>query len=414
MKITCKKLLIVGECAIATRLAKVLSKNKELEKIYVTSCTSKKSDDKIEYLDIREDDVTELLSFAITNSIDLTIPCSIKTIKSDIVSFFQSNEQNIYGPSKNAGKIVWDNVYAKKFLYKIHAQTSQFSVFDKIQYAIDYLKNAKYPVLIRTQEYNGVEDRLVASTIDLARDFLEKLFSNNETNILVEEFTQGHNFTLYFVTDGYTAIPITTVANYKFMADGDSGIYTNGVGCYSPDYKISQNTIGQLHKIVLNTLNSLRNRNNEYVGILGVNCTLKDEKNFVVNEFYNFFQQHDVTAILNTFEDDFLNIAFDCINGLFSDEYEGIKTNDLCSVSCVVNSKKASENLFVEDILDVDIFGLKLVEDTYLTTVGKQFAITKTSSTLNSAKTRLYNELDDINCKYLQYRKDIGKTIEDY
>ena len=252
-----KNILIIGHGAAASALAKKLRQNTEIGEIYIAYGNGVVSKD-FKNIDIREDDLTGLLKFALENEIDLTIPISEKSLRADIVSFFQSNGQNIFGPSKEACNIALNNGAGKKFLYKIHAQTSKFGIFDKIQQAEDFLKSANFPVTIKCREYSDItKDRLVCPTISLACEYLSTLFSKNETDILIEEFTYGRNFTIYFITDGYSAIPFASVANYKFTQDGDGGILTNGIGCFTPDYRISEVVIQRVENVVRNTLVSL-------------------------------------------------------------------------------------------------------------------------------------------------------------
>ena len=408
-----KNILIVGNSATSTAFAKKLRENESVGKIFIapTPCVE---NDNFKSADIREDDLTGLLKFALENEIDLTIPTSEKALKADIVSFFQENGQNIFGPTKDASKIAYNKTYGKKFLYKIHAITSKFGTFDKLQVAEDWIKNAKFPLLIRTAEANVHGDRLVCPTISLASEFLNTLFTKGENEVLTEEFTIGHNFTVYYVTDCYSAVPITTVANYKFAQDGNGGLWTKGIGCFAPDYKISETVLNRLQNIVNNTLSSLEKRGMQYLGILGLDCTLVDDDKFVVNEFKPFFQDFDIDAVLNLVSDDLIKIMFKCIEGLFADEYETIKTNDYSSVSVVVSARQLNKKIEGLDKLDTPenlsfINVKKLANGDYLTTTGANFVLTKTASTLNRARTNLYEDLAEINFDGIRYRNDICK-----
>ena len=408
-----KNILIVGNSATSTAFAKKLRENESVGKIFIapTPCVE---NDNFKSAHIREEDLTGLLKFALENEIDLTIPTSEKALKADIVSFFQENGQNIFGPTKDASKIAYNKTYGKKFLYKIHAITSKFGTFDKLQVAEDWIKNAKFPLLIRTAEANVHGDRLVCPTISLASEFLNTLFTKGENEALTEEFTIGHNFTVYYVTDCYSAVPITTVANYKFAQDGNGGLWTNGIGCFAPDYKISETVLNRLQNIVNNTLSSLEKRGMQYLGILGLDCTLVDDDKFVVNEFKPFFQDFDIDAVLNLVSDDLIKIMFKCIEGLFADEYETIKTNDFSSVSVVVSARQLNKKIEGLDKLDTPenlsfINVKKLANGDYLTTTGANFVLTKTASTLNRARTNLYEDLAEINFDGIRYRNDICK-----
>ena len=131
-----KKILIVGSDAVSSSLAKKLGQLDEVEEIFVAPSNGIESDI-YKNADIREDDLTGLLKFVLDNDIDLTIPVSDKSLKADIVSFFQDNGQHIFGPSAESCKIALNKSYGKRFLYKIHAQTAKFGVFDKAQTAMD-------------------------------------------------------------------------------------------------------------------------------------------------------------------------------------------------------------------------------------------------------------------------------------
>jgi phosphoribosylamine-glycine ligase len=407
-----KKILIIGCGASAFALAKKLS---SVSEIYITS---QKSFEEIGYnfVDIREDDINGLLKFALENSIDLTIPVSEKSLSSDIVSFFQSNGQNIFGPTKDACNFALNKGVGKKFLYKIHAQTSKFGVFDKQQAAQDWISKAKLPVTIKTGEYNRLDDRLVAPTVSLAEQFLANLFIKNETDIMIEEYTYGTDFTVYYVTDGYSAVKLSPVRNYKFTNDDNCGILTNGMGAFAPDYRISQTVLQRVDNVVRNSLASLEKNNTPYMGIIGVDCTLTGEDKFYVNEFKPFLQDFDASVVLNLIEEDIYKLFMACVDGIFSDEYEVIEQNDRSAISAVVTSRlfnktiKGLEN--IEDISNIDFIRLKKTpHGEYLTQKGEEFVITRSASTLSRAKKYLYEDLAEISFDGMKYRKDIGKDF---
>lgn len=414
-----KNILLIGQGAVVSALAKKLKSYDEVGEIYAAPGNCIESDS-FKNIDIREDDLTGLLKFALENDIDLTIPVTDKAIKADVVSFFQSNGQNIFGSSAEAAYFTLNKIAGKRFLYKIHAQTSKFGVFDKLQQAEDYLKTANFPVTIKCSEVSKLsEDRLVCPTVSLAREFLSVLLSKNETDILIEEFTHGKNFTVYFITDGYSALPMTSVANYNFMEDGDGGILTSGVGCYAPDYKISDVVISRVENVVRNALVSVEKKGEPYVGILGVECVLTGEDKFYVTEFKPFLQDHDASVVLNLCSDNLVEIFMSCINGFFSDEYSSIEMNDCCSISSVVSARQLNKKIsglnLVEDINNIDFINInKANNEIYLTVRGANFVLTRTAGTLSRAKKYLYEDLSQISFEGIKYRKDIGGNEVNY
>ena len=388
-----KNILLIGKGAVISALAKKLHSIPNVEKIFAAPGNGV-TNDVYENIDIREDDLTGLLKFALDNNIDLTIPTSNEAFKSDIVSFFQSNGQNIFAPNKNICNTILNKIQVRKFLYKNNAKSPKFGIFNKIQTALDYLKTSSFPVLIKSQTATGLNnDKMICPTMKYASDYIETLFNNGEEDLIIEDYIYGTNFTVYYFTDGYSALPITAVANLKFATGDLEGDFTDGVGSYAPDYRISNKTLKKLKPLVDNILVNFEQKGNPYMGILGIECILTGDDEFLAEDLKPFFQNHDCRTVLNILEDDIIEIIYSCINGAFSDEYEIIKTNNLHSITAIVSAQlenRLINNLDIcEDIDNIDFIGIKQDGVNIYTHQGNCFAITRTSKTLTRAKQRL-------------------------
>ena len=334
-----KNILLIGKGAVISALAKKLHSIPNVEKIFAAPGNGV-TNDVYENIDIREDDLTGLLKFALDNNIDLTIPTSNEAFKSDIVSFFQSNGQNIFAPNKNICNTILNKIQVRKFLYKNNAKSPKFGIFNKFQTALDYLKTSSFPVLIKSQTATGLNnDKMICPTMKYASDYIETLFNNGEEDLIIEDYIYGTNFTVYYFTDGYSALPITAVANLKFATGDLEGDFTDGVGSYAPDYRISNKTLKKLKPLVDNILVNFEQKGNPYMGILGIECILTGDDEFLAEDLKPFFQNHDCRTVLNILEDDIIEIIYSCINGAFSDEYEIIKTNNLHSITAIVSAQ---------------------------------------------------------------------------
>lgn len=98
------KILIVGNGAAASALARKFTQYDYVEKVYIAGGYFPNA----ETIDIREDDLTGLLMFVLENQIDLTVPISEKVLGADVVSFFQSNGQNIFKLDKRQLRIYFE------------------------------------------------------------------------------------------------------------------------------------------------------------------------------------------------------------------------------------------------------------------------------------------------------------------
>lgn len=412
-----KKVLIVGASAKEYALAKKLKSYENISEVIVAPGNQAMKDFCL-CVDIREDKPQELLEFVLENAVDLTIATSEKAIKSDIASLFQANSQLIFAPSAQSAAFATSKSFGKKFLYKLHIPTPRFGVFEKEPIAQDYLKTSNMPVVIRMDENLEGRDRLVCSTLPLAKTFVSDLFQKDEKKVLIEDYVYGHEFTFYVLTDGYTAVPLTSVANYKFMEEGGGGLLTSGVGSFAPDYKISRETENYImENIIGRVISSLQYKETPYLGILGVDCVLKDDGSISALEFRTFLSDHDCMAVLNLIEDNIYTLFEACAVGSFGDDYEAINLSDNASVSCVIYSKNEGKIISGIDLIDNqdDICHFNTRKNKYLeyeTPCGKTLVLTKTSKTLSRARLNLYEDIELIQFEGKKYRSDICPAVK--
>lgn len=410
-----KKVLIVGNSAKEYALVKKF-KNYDCD-IFVLSGNSAISE-LAECVDIREENVQEILEYVLENAIDLTIVTSEVAIKNNIAELFQANNQLIFCPTAQSAQFTLSRSAGKRFLYKLRIPTPRFGIFDKLPLAIDYLKNAPMPQVIRADENSNSADRLVCTTFATSKTFVEDLFNKDENKVVLEDYVYGHEFTIYVVTDGYSALHLATVANYKFAEDGDGGILTSGVGAYTPDYKISsdiENSVMQ--NVVERVLASLQRKETPYLGVLGIDCVLTSDGSFVTLDFKPFLSDHDAEAVLNLVDENLLTLFEACAVGSFADDYEKIDVSDNSSVSCVISSRKKGEIIKGLELVESDITHFATTKNKYFeyeTVEGKTLVLTKTAKTLSRARKHLYEDVELISFSGKKCRNDICEKVEKF
>lgn len=410
-----KKVLIVGNSAKDYALVKKF-KNYDCEVVVLPGNTA--ISELVECVDIREENTQEILEYVLENAIDLTIVTSEKAIKSNIAELFQANSQLIFCPTAQSAQFALSRSAGKRFLYKQRIATPRFGIFDKLPLAIDYLKTAPMPQVIRADENSNLADRLVCSTFATSKTFVEDLFNKGEDKIVLEDYIYGHEFTFYIVTDGYSALHLATVANYKFAEDGDGGILTSGVGAFTPDYKVSsivENSVMQ--NVVTRVLESLQRKETPYLGILGVDCVLNNDGSFVTLDFKPFLSDHDADAVLNLVDENLLTLFEACAVGSFADDYEKIDVSENSSVSCVISSRKKGEIIKGIELVESDITHFATTKNKYLeyeTIEGKTLVLTKTAKTLSRARKHLYEDVELISFSGKKCRKDICEAVEKF
>ena len=410
---TGKKVFIIGSSATEYTLAKKISELEEIETVFVAPgndamkefCT---------VVDIRENNVQELLEFALENAIDLTIASSELAIKNDIASIFQQNNQMIFAPTKASANICLSKSSGKKFMYKTRIPCPKFGIFDKPSLAIDYVKTSNMPVVVKTDEYQekGV---LVCNAFSIAKACIEELFDSGETKVIVENYVLGHEFSFYVITDGYHALPLGSVATYKQELEGNGGHITQGMGAITPDYKVSRQIEQRiLQQIIYPTINTLVRQQTPYIGILGVDLIMTAEEQLFAIEFNSFLREPDSQGILALLNENLYHLFQACVIGSFADDYAQLDISDKYAASCVLLSKKKESIISGLDDLDesTQVAHFSTKKNAYLeyeTASERALTITRTARVLSKALDDLNEEVSVINFEGMKFRRDIGK-----
>ena len=408
-----KKILIIGNGAKEYALAKKLSERHE---IYITPA----SDTLKEFaqtLDIREDNVAELLEFVMENGIDMTIPISVAALKSNIVEVFNNNNQKIFAPDNNASRIIFDKALAKKVLYKLRIPTPKFGIFEKQNMVLDYIKNQKIPFVMKTDAQNSAA---VFTSAYNAKTLVDATFIEKSSRILIEDYVYGTPFSFYTITDGYKALPIGSSIAYKHALEGDGGQLTSGMGACSPNYKLTlEHEYFLMDNVIYPTLDYLGIEGNPYLGILGVNGILTQDGKIFVLGWQSFMQDCDAPSVLKVLDEDLYRLFDSCIVGSFSDENGNIQIAEKFASTVVLTcrNKQNNENIIQGlDLLDEETiltFYPDVTKNRYLefeAHTGAVLSITSAAPTASSAVKKMYEEADSITFDSISYRKDICKA----
>ena len=407
-----KKVLIIGSSAKEYALAKHFYEDENITEIFVAPGNSA-VDKFAKRVDIRENDTQALLEFAIKNDIDLTVVSSTEAIASDIATDFRENSQMIFAPDKKSSSFIVSRAAGKKYAYKLHLPVTKFGIFEKAQLAVDYVKSENMPLLVASDYDTETSVKAVCTTVKSAVTTVNDVFFRDEDKVVIEQYVYGHPFTFYVITDGYQALPLAIVGDYKFQEDGDGGLFTSGVGAYLPDYKISYDLVSYImDNFVTKILENLSARGSSYLGILGIELVLQDDNSCKIVGFTPFLKDHDAQAVLNSLDVNLYSVMEACANGSFADDYDDIPIKDYSIVSCVLSARKDGEVISGLELVDdtTDIGSFNTTVNKYLETLtnkGRTLVLTQTASTFSRARELLYDNVETIYFEGMKYRKDI-------
>ena len=131
-------------------------------------------------------------------------------------------------------------VFSKDLMKKYHIPTAEYRVFDNMDEALDYLKTAPIPTVVKADGLALGKGVTVAMTrqeaVAAVRACMEdKIFGESGSHIVIEEFLTGPEVSVLSFTDGKVVVPMVSSMDHKRIGDGDTGPNTGGMGTIAPN-----------------------------------------------------------------------------------------------------------------------------------------------------------------------------------
>ncbi len=189
---------------------------------------------------IKETDIDDLLKFAKTNAIDLTVVGPEGPLVLGITDRFEAEGLKIVGPNKDAAQLEGSKKWAKDKMARYGIPTAAYESFTDPSAALTYLRsNTRYPIVIKADGLAAGKGVVIAQTLIEAEHaiqevMVDKKFSDAGTTIVIEAFLNGEETSIFAFTDGKTILPMVPAQDHKAIFDGDKGPNTGGMGAYSP------------------------------------------------------------------------------------------------------------------------------------------------------------------------------------
>ncbi len=361
------KILIAGSDLNAKLFAQYIKQQNNEHDIYIT--TDEISVENIyTAINIKENNIPEICDFVKYNQIEFTIVTSELSIINGIADEFKKEGFPIFAPTSDSARITFFNSIAKKILYKLKINTPRFGIFDRENVAIEYLRKIKFPIIITNDFTLFSHESIICKTFSKAKLEIQKIFETGNNKIIIENYSDENPIYIYFITDGYNAMPLITINKYN----------RNGYKeLIAPSEKISEDIIMYLlKKVIYPILDDITKFSEPYCGILGLKI-IKKNNNISILEFYNEFQGYDIHSFLALLNDDLLKIITDTANGKLGENHSFINLSENYSYTLEINKNS--------DKINSDLFENICIESE--DNINKVF--TASAATINGAKSML-------------------------
>ena len=413
------KVLVVGGGGREHAIIKKIKENKNVTEIFALPGNGGIAMDAT-CVDIGAKDISGIVKFAVENKIDYCVVAPDDPLVLGAVDALEEKNIPCFGPRANAAIIEGSKVFSKNLMKKYNIPTAEYEVFDNANDAIEYLKTAPIPTVIKADGLALGKGVIIANTRDEAisavKSIMEdKQFGKSGDKIVIEEFLEGPEVSVLSFTDGKTIVPMISSMDHKRALDNDMGLNTGGMGTVAPNPYYTKDVASDcMNKIFLPTIDAMNKEGRTFKGCLyfGLMITKNGPK---VIEYNCRFGDPETQVVLPLLESDLLTIMMATTNGTLDKVEINFSDKNACCVIMASNGyplsyEKGFEIKISNDVLsNVYIAGAVNKDNKLLTSGGRVLGVTAVDNSLKNAIGKAYGYVEKISFDNAFYRKDIGK-----
>ena len=323
-----------------------------------------------------------------------------------------------FGPSAEAARLEGSKAFAKEIMAAAGVPTARPAVcwtLDEVDAALDDL-GAPYVVkddgLAAGKGVVVTDDR--AAALDHARACLDA-----GSAVVIEEYLDGPEVSLFAVTDGVTVVPLQPAQDFKRALDGDAGPNTGGMGSYSPLTWAPADLVDETMRTVLQpTVDEMRRRGTPFTGLLYAGLALTSRGLRVV-EFNARFGDPETQVVLARLDSPLASLLHAAATGTLA-ELEPMQWSDDAAVCVVIAAQGYPASpvtggvitgLAEADALDgVDVLhaGSRADGDQIVSSGGRVLSVVGRGATIDDARARAYAGVDLVVLAGSHHRSDIA------
>ena len=416
---------IIGSGGREHAICKTISLSSKISKIYCMPGNAG-TQQLAENIDLDINNFEKVLKFLKDSKVDLVIVGPEKPLVNGIVDYLESNDIKVFGPRKIPSQLEGSKTFTKNICKKYNIPTAKFGIFEKKENTINFLKNSKFPIVIKADGLAAGKGVYISKNLSEAKEAVNEIFDGKfgvAKKILVEEFLNGEEMSFFIVCDGKNFKIFKTAQDHKRVNEGDEGKNTGGMGAYSPSgliNKILENKI--IEKIISPTLKAIEDMGEKYKGFLYAGLMILNNEPFLI-EYNVRMGDPECQTILPLLKTDLIDVCNACCDeNLESLNIEWKEEKSLCIVLCSKGyPEKFTNNVKIDNLNNLKLnnndfifhAGTKEKENEIFSNGGRVLNFVSLSSSFKNSRERAIKLIDQLNWKNGFFRKDIGFKIVD-
>lgn len=370
------------------------------------------------------DKLSDLAHLAEEELVDLTIVGPETPLEAGIANLFQTRGLPIFGPTREAARIETSKRFAKELMARAGIPTARAVQHTDAKEAKTALADFTSPVVIKASGLAGGKGVIVAqSTVEAERAIdamlSDRVFGAAGREILIEEFMEGEELSLFAITDGQEALPLLAAQDHKRLHEGDFGPNTGGMGAYAPTSLATPELVARgMSEIIRPTLAAMREAGSPFTGLLYAGLMVTSDGPKVV-EFNCRFGDPETQALMPLMDSSLLELIAAVAGGGSLSRAKNPDWKPLSAVTTVVAAAGYPDKARTGDVIElppcekgVEIFHAGTARDPrtneLVTAGGRVLAVTAVASSLIEAAELSRSHAEQVSFKGKQLRRDIG------
>ncbi|MDX3783930.1 phosphoribosylamine--glycine ligase [Streptomyces europaeiscabiei] len=322
----------------------------------------------------------------------------------------------VFGPSGEAAQLEGSKAFAKEVMAGAGVPTARSYVCTTAEEIDEALDAFGAPYVVKDDGLAAGKGVVVTADLAAAREHALAC-----GRVVIEEFLDGPEVSLFAITDGVTVVPLQPAQDFKRALDGDEGPNTGGMGAYSPLPWADPKLVDEVLETVLQpTVDEMRRRGTPFSGLLYAGLAITGRGVRVI-EFNARFGDPETQVVLARLKTPLAGVLLAAANGTLGD-LEPLRWSGDAAVTVVVAShnypgtpRTGDPITGLDEVAAVDAphayvlhAGTKRAGDDVVSAGGRVLSVTATGKDLTEARDRAYTAVARIGLDGSQHRADIA------
>ncbi|KJZ23767.1 phosphoribosylamine--glycine ligase [Tritonibacter mobilis] len=371
---------------------------------------------------LNAEDGGAVVTFAEENAIDFVIVGPEAPLAAGVADRLRDAGILVFGPSEAAARLEASKSFTKEICDAANAPTAGYGHFTDAEAAKAHVRANGAPIVVKADGLAAGKGVIVAmddqTALDAIDDMFGGAFGGAGAEVVIEEFMEGEEASLFVLCDGEEILSIGTAQDHKRVGEGDTGPNTGGMGAYSPAPILSAEVEAKaMEEIVKPTMRVMAERGMPYQGVLYAGLMIKDGQPRLV-EYNVRFGDPECQVLMMRLGAQALDLMQAAAEGRLADARVNWAEDHAITVVMAANGypgdyQKGSEikglAALPEDSMNMVFHaGTKAEGDKILANGGRVLNVTARGDSLTEARDRAYAMVDQIDWPEGFVRRDIG------